>query len=324
MTLLRSARLTLKQHRFEVGFALIAAIVAGAGALWVNAKLAPLDIPGKCYPLWLSSAPDLTPACSEAISLFQQINGTLESVVVLVGLGVLPFVVGLVAGVSVVGRELELRTAQTAWGLAASRRRWFWRQLWPILVVLGLAMAFAATAASLLVVSRDAYYFGVLDHLGLQGPLLVARAFAALGLGLVAGAVLGRALPALIVGALASFGLLFIQSTVLEDWVRMQPRVELEYAFVGNPMFNGRWDRQAWRAADGRLVDEFEAMNLVPPEGQIDQYAWLADHGYKPVAFGITAETLRQWEPMEIAATVLIGLVLVLGTVAVIDEKRPT
>lgn len=322
MALLRSARLILKQHRFEVGFALIAAIVAGAAALWINGKLAPLDIPGKCYPLWLSSAPDLTPACSEAISKFQQINGTLESVLVLVAIGVLPFVVGLVAGVSVVGRELESRTAQTAWALAASRRRWFWRQLWPILVVLGLAMTFAATAASLLVASRDAYYFGVLDHLGLQGPLLVARAFAALGLGLIAGAALGRALPALIVGALVSFALLFIQSTVLEDWVEAQPRVELDVAF-GSPMFDGRWYEQAWRASDGRLVSEIEAMNLVPPEGQNDHYAWLAEHGYEGVAFGITAETLRQWEPMEIAGTVF-GLVLVLGTVAVIDEKRPT
>jgi hypothetical protein len=322
--LLRSARLTLKHHRFEVGFALVASIVVGAGALWINAKLAPLDIPGKCYPLWLSSAPDLTPACSDAIREFQQVNGTLEAVLVLVALGVMPFAVGLIVGVSVVGRELETRTAQTAWALAASRRRWLWRQLSPILVVLGLAMAFAATAASLLEASRTAYYLGVLDSIGLHGPLLVARALAALGLGLVTGAALGRALPALIVGAVVSLMLLFIVGTAREAWVQAQQPVELEYQYVGNPMFDGRWSEQAWRAPDGKLVPEQEAIALVPPEGRDDYFLWFAENGYEAVAFGITAETLRQWEPMEITGTVFVGLVLVLASVAVVDAKRPT
>jgi hypothetical protein len=303
---------------------LVAAIVVAAGALWINSKLAPLDLPGKCYPLWLSGANDLTPACSDAIRVFQQVNGTLESVLVLVALGILPFAVGLIVGVSVVGRELETRTAQTAWALAASRRRWLWRQLWPILVVLGLAMAFAATAASLLEASRTAYYLGVLDSIGLHGPLLVARAFASLGLGLATGALLGRALPALIVDAVVTFMLLFLGGTAREAWIQAQQPVELEYAFVGNPMFDGRWYEQAWRAADGSLVSEFEANALVPLEGQNDPYTWLAENGYEAVAFGITAETLRQWEPMEFGATVFLGLLLVLGTVAVVDEKRPT
>jgi hypothetical protein len=293
-------------------------------ALWVNARLAALDIPGNCFPLWLSRANDLTPACSDAIQGFQQINGTLEGVTVFAALGVLPFAAGLIAGVPIVGRELELRTAQTAWALAGSRRRWFARQLGPIVVVFGLAMVFAAAAAAVFEATRAAYFSGVLDFLGLYGPLLVARALVALGFGLIAGAMLGRTLPALIVGAVLSFGFLFIVSTARQGWVDAQPRVELDYAATATPMFRGMWFDQAWRAPDSRLVPDFEAMALVPREGELDGYDWLADHGYRAVVFGLTAETLRGWEPIEIAGTVGLGLVLVLGTMVVVDAKRPT
>jgi len=323
--MLQSARLTLKHHRFEVVSAVVAAILVGAAALWVGARLAELDIPGRCYPIWLGSVAEMTPECSASIRAFQEVYSA-PAGLVLVAMGVLPLTVGLIAGVSVVGRELETRTAQTAWALAASRRRWFARQLWPILVVLGLAMAFAATAASLLVASRTAYYFGVLDDIGLHGPLALARAVMALGLGLVTGAALGRTLPALIVGAVLSFVLLFAAGTARDAWVQAQQPVELEYAFVGNPMFDGRWVEQAWRAPDGRLVGEAEAeaMALVPPEGQADPWAWLAENDYDAVALGIPAETLGYWEPMEVGATIVAALALVLGTVLIVDRRRPT
>jgi hypothetical protein len=75
---------------------------------------------------------------------------------------------------------------------------------------------------------------------------------------------------------------------------------------------------------DGRLVHESEAMGLVPPDGQTDPYVWLPANGYQAVAFGITAETLCQWEALEPAATIMIGLMLLLGNVAIIDRRRPT
>jgi hypothetical protein len=324
MALLRSARITLKQHRFEIGAAVIAAVLTGALALWVNARLAAFDVPGNCFPVRLSGANDLTPECSDALKGWQQIIGTLEAFLLLAALAILPFAAGLIAGVPVVGRELELRTAQTAWALAASRRRWFARQLWPILVVFGLVMAFTAAAASAFEATRAAWFLGVLDYLGFHGPLLVARTLAAFGLGLIAGAVLGRTLPALIVGALLSIGLLFLVSTARQGWIEAQPRVELDYAAASTPTFRGMWSDQAWRAPDGRLVSHNDAMSLAPRDGEIDPFDWLSDQGYRPIAFGLTAETLRGWEPLEIAGTVFLGLVLVLWTVAIVDEKRPT
>jgi hypothetical protein len=322
--LLRSARVTLKQHRFEFGAAVTAAFLVGVWALWVNSKLAALDIPGKCFPIWQGSVAEMTPACSQAVQAFQQINGGTDYLVFL-ALGVLPFAVGLVGGVPIVGRELEARTAQTAWALAASRRRWIGRQLWPVVTVLGLAIAFAATAGSLLEGTRSAYFPTILGDIGLHGPSLVARAMAAFGLGLAAGAGIGRTLPAFIVGAAVAIGLLVVQSTAKEAWVAAQPRVLLEGVQVGNPLFAGMWASEAWRAPDGRLLSDQDAFALVPAEGMADDpYEWLAGQGYERLAFGLTAETLREWEPMEIAGTVFVGLVLVLASVAVVDAKRPT
>jgi hypothetical protein len=48
------------------------------------------------------------------------------------------------------------------------------------------------------------------------------------------------------------------------------------------------------------------------------------DRGYETVQLGITAETAAGWEPLEIAGTTLLGLVLTGGAVAVVDRRRPT
>lgn len=324
VALLASGKLTLKQHRFEIGTAVIASILVGAMTLWINARLAAADVPGTCFPVWLSAATDLTPACSDALNAFQEIVNSTESVVLFAGLGILPFAAGLIAGVPVVGRELELRTASTAWALAASRRRWFARQLLAIVVVFGLAMTFVAVAATFFEATRAAYFSGVLNFMGLFGPLLLARALVALSLGLISGAVIGRTLPALIVGSVLSIGLLFLVSTARQSWIDALPRVELNYAEVSTPMFRGMWDSEMWRASDGRLVDQFAAFALVPGEGQTDPYAWLDEHGYEHLVFGVTAETLRQWEPIEIGAMVSLGLLLVVWTVAIVEQKRPS
>lgn len=45
-------------------------------------------------------------------------------------------------GVPIVARELEARTAQTAWSLSGSRLRWLLRQMAPILILLGVTVSF--------------------------------------------------------------------------------------------------------------------------------------------------------------------------------------
>jgi hypothetical protein len=235
-------------------------------------------------------------------------------------MAVLPIAAGLLAGVTLVGRELESRTAQTAWGLAASRRRWFARQLWPILVVLGVTVTFAALAAGVLEPTRRTISSYPYMDLGLYGPIVVARAFAALGIGLFVGAALGRTLPAFIVGAVLSFMLVSTAASAPYQWARTQPAVVL----AGTEREEGIQFEDRWRAPDGRLLTDDEVRGLAPPEASEDPYAWLGENGYEVVALGITAETARGWEPIETAGFAGLGAVLLLGTVFVVDRRRPT
>jgi hypothetical protein len=60
----------------------------------------------------------------------------------------LPSVLGLLGGVPIVWRELETRTAQTAWSLSPSRLRQLAHQISSIGLVLGVVMVFAAVVAT--------------------------------------------------------------------------------------------------------------------------------------------------------------------------------
>jgi hypothetical protein len=320
--MLDSARLTLKQHRFEVAAGAIAALLLGAAALWVNWKLVSLNVPPGCFDAWLRGGGAAGPECDGPVRAFGQINEE-EAGKIFAAMAVLPFAVGLLGGVTLVGRELEARTAQTAWALAASRARWFFRQLWPIALVLGVTVTFAALAASMLEATRAAFHSWVFSDLGLHGPLVVARGFAALGLGLFTGAALARTLPAFIVGAILAAALLYGGFAARQAWVSAQPPVVFDQAATQDPTFGGLLFEQAWRAPDGRLLRETEAFALAPVDASTDPYQWLIDGGYKIVQLGITGEVARGWEPLEIAGFALIGVVLVLGTVAIVDRRRP-
>lgn len=320
----RSARITLKQHRFEVGAGALAAVLVGLRALWVNANLTEVKVPAGCFDAWINTAGDVAADCDALFRAFSRINGE-EAGPVFGAMAVLPWVAGLLGGVTLVGRELEARTAQTAWALAASRRRWFGRQLWPILLVLGVTVAFAATAASILSTTRSASDSYIWLDLGVRGPLVVARALAALGLGLVVGAAMGRTLPAFIVGTVLSIGLVAGSVAARAGWVNLQPQVVFDQATVESPGFRaGLIFEQGWRLLDGTVLTETEATALAPADGSVDPYQWLLDQGYEVVQLGITAETARWWEPLETAGSTLIGLVLLLGAVTIVDRRRPT
>jgi hypothetical protein len=322
---LRSARLTLKQHRFEVGAGALGAVLLGAAALWVNSKLQALNVPAACFDAWMGRGGQLTPDCERLVSAFAAISND-EAAKVFAAMAVLPIAAGLLAGVTLVGRELESRTAQTAWGLAGSRRRWFARQLWPVLLVIVVTFAFAAIAMSELEATLATFSTYIWKDLGLYGPLVVARAFGALGLGLLAGAAMGRTLPAFVLAAVLSLVLVGIGGTGGRAWwVNAQPRVVFDQG-EGNDgrEFDGILFEQVWRTPDGNLISENDVYTLVPADRLDDAYDWLISEGYRPVQLGITAETARGWEPLEIAGTVLIGLVFVLGTVVIVDRRRPT
>jgi hypothetical protein len=131
-----------------------------------------------------------------------------------------PFGMGLVLGVPLVSREVESGTAAMAWTLSRSRARWLAGRvafaaavLLPLLVVVLLASAALASAIlPQLHLDRDFTWYGRRDW------LIVVRGVAALGIGVLVGAVVGRMLPALLAGAFASVLVFAGVSLAMDRW----------------------------------------------------------------------------------------------------------
>lgn len=320
--IVQSARLTLLQHRFEISAGALFAITVALAALVVNARLGSTGVLADCLEAWRASAGAVGPSCDGPVREFARINGE-EAGKVLAAMAILPFAVGLLGGVPLVSRELEARTAQTAWAIAPSRRRWLGYQLWPVLLVLGSVVAAAAFAASLLETTRAPLASGPLADLGLHGPLVVGRALGAFGLGILCGAIVGRTLPAFVLGMVLVAGLVATTSAARDYWIGTRPMVVVEQADVDRPnRFNGVVLEQAWRTPDGRVLKEQEATALAPT-GVLDPYQWLIDSGHEVVQLGVPAASLDAWEPMETLGFAPVGLVSIAATGAVVDRRRP-
>lgn len=324
MRALESARLTLKQHRFEVAAGVVASVMLGAAALWIASRLNGLGISQACVDAWLGAGGIADPACDALVQAFATIDSD-EAGKVMAAMAILPFAVGLLAGVPIVGRELEARTAQTAWALAGSRVGWLGRQVWPVLLATGLAVGFAAAAATVLQEARSIWSSSPLQDDGLYGVVVVARWFAAFSLGLLVGAALGRTLPAFIVGAVLALALVYGGGMAQSTWLQRLPSVilEQEEAQGGPQGFDGILLEQAWRTPEGAIITEPEAIAVVPDEGAADPYQWLIDRDYQVVVRGVTGETLRGWMLVHTGGFALVGLGLLGLTVLVVDRRRP-
>ena len=131
-----------------------------------------------------------------------------------------PFGMGLVLGVPIVAREVEGRTAGMAWTLSRSRVRWLAGRFAFAALVLVALLAAVVIASGLLAVAivpnlqldRDFTWIGRRDW------LIVARGLAALGIGVLVGAVVGRQLPGLLAAAFASVLLFTGVSFAMDRW----------------------------------------------------------------------------------------------------------
>jgi len=242
---------------------------------------------------------------------------------VLAAMAVLPFLVGLLAGVPIVGRELESRTVQTAWSLSGSRLRWLLRQSAPIAILVGVAVAFAASAASVLEATREPWYHSGFSDITLHGPPVVARAFGAFGLGLLLGASLGRTLPAFIVGALVSLVLVANVSAMSSAWLDSQKTVIADVSSRESGTWNGWTYGSAWIAPDGIQLSDEGGFALVP-QGEADPTAWLLDHGYRWVIIGVGEEDAMGWARYDMLIFGLVGIASVAAAIVVVDRRRPT
>lgn len=318
--MLTSARLVLKHHRFEVGSAALVGLAIAALALYVSWRLVAINVPAGCFEAWLASGPDGAGACQAPVRAFAELNeewgGRLFT-----SLAVMPLAVGLLGGVSIVGRELESRTAQTAWALMPSRRRWLARQVVPIGAVLLIATGLASAAGSVLETVRLPWYHSAFSDFYLHGMPVVGRLIAAFAVGLLAGAIMGRVLPALIVGVVVGIVLFNVAAGMHHAWIDSKAE-PIALADVGAPYeFDGILFDVRFETPDGGLVD-FESTGA--PDGR-DPVEWVSEvhPDWTVVQVGVPASRAAELAALDAIGFAAFGFVAMVAAVPVVDRRRP-
>ncbi|HEX6140238.1 MAG TPA: hypothetical protein VF013_07250 [Candidatus Limnocylindria bacterium] len=210
----RWARLSFRLQRWEV-LASIAGVALHAGlALWFAWQLRGIAAGEPACP----DPNAYVPGC-EALS--QRFRGLADWATGLLYLSWgAPFAMGLLLGVPIVSREIESGTAATAWTLSRSRIRWLLGRVAFAAAVLVMLLAVVTVVSGVLAVAimpnlhleRDFTWIGRRDW------LIVGRGLAALGLGVLIGAALGRLLPGLLAAAFASVVVFAGLSLAMDRW----------------------------------------------------------------------------------------------------------
>lgn len=315
MTALTPARITLRLHRFEiVAFALLTALGVIATII-VAARLDAVGYGAHCTEAMRVGAMPVD--CEFKMNEFYGIvseAGIVSSLSLIV-----PFVGALLLGVAVVGREIERGTTRLAWALAPSRQRWYVHRLVPVLLFIAGATFVLGIAADRLLTSTEPGLdpANAFAQFGFRGVVLAARAVFVLALAVLVGAVMGRALPALIVG-----GILAIVGIAGGTQVH-QEILKAEAVVIENGRAGDLYIDQLFRLPDGRYVgwDEIEQYDPPPTDQEmVDGAEWPT---MPQVTFGVPGSRYREVEVREVGALAGGSLVALLITAVVIQRRRP-
>ena len=204
------------------------------------------------------------PDCSNLQSAFESRFSTLRQLVPF--FMVLPALLGLFWGAPLIGRELEQGTHLFVWTQGVTRSRWLTSKLAAL-----LALTLLLTVSYALLISwwlgplnrstGDRFQPGIFDQ---QGLVPVAYAVFALALGIAAGAVLKRTMPAMAATLVGFVGLrLIVAGLVRRHFIApvKSSYVPLPGADVTHP---GAWvfSQHTYDAA-GRVVPDFDVRRPV-------------------------------------------------------------
>ncbi len=228
-----------------------------------------------------------------------------------------PGLAGALLGVIVVGREIEVGTAQFSWSVALSRPRWLIeRGVATALPFLGVLVILSVTS----VVIWSAAHPGVradasLPGFGTRGPSVVARGIASYCMAILIGAALARVLPAFLAAAfvalpiaLLGLGLATVGITPEALDVLSPPRV------VGEPLVLD----ERYRAPDGSLVSWEDAVALAPQGVSADEWAY-----QRSVAVGIPGTRYPEVALRELAWMAGLSAASAAGAMWLVSRRRP-
>jgi hypothetical protein len=316
------ARLAFRLGRFELLAATMLLGVLAGGQLLLRAQLDGIAVPDDCWALWFSGGGG--ERCDRTITAWFEIEN--RAGVVLGLMGVAPFAAGVVLGVPLIGRELELGTAPMAWSVAPSRRRWLVARLAPFVLYALIAGGLVAVAAEILWLGREP----ALPRLrwsdaSLHGPPVVARGLAALAVAALAGVVIGRTLPAAILASGIAVALVAGQSIVMQTWldaeasrhvVRLEPGIDADALFHGGTNVS-----RGYLGPDGAFLDQIAA-TVFAPAGTSDPYLWV-DQNLPHAVRGVPADRYPAWMLVETLGYSLVAVTAIGATFPVVARRRP-
>jgi len=309
----RTALLTLRIHRFEVfalGAAALVTIVAALVAAWqINA----FGLPPGCMAEVMTSGP--VGGCAQAWEAFSQLVERTRPLIA--AIAVIPLAAGLFLGAPVVAREIERGTTRLAWSLAPSRLGWYASRILPILGIVILLSALIGVAADLYLAARspDLDMNAAFYDYGVRGILVPARAALVFATAVVAGAAVGRLLPAILVAGLLAVGL-FVGVQVAHDAIlQREAIVQSQTDYSGKD----RYVDTVIQFPDGTIRN----IGDVPVEYHDDGTQSVDGVDVLQLGRVIPGERYPEVAAREALGVGILALALLLGAAAIISRRRP-
>ncbi len=255
----RMAWVTWRQHRIALGGV---AVLLGVIAVWLWRVGLQLH---HAYAAAIACHPANSTACQNLINGFGGTNAILKGGFVLQPL---PALIGAFVGPLVLARELETGTFRYAWTQGFGRWRWALAKL----VLLGLAVAAMAGAFSVLVSWYYQPYLATqhqaLDISGasplspglfdLRGVAFADWTLAAFSIGVLAGILIRRVVPAIVATLAAYTGLALVAANVLRQHY-LTPLVAKSSNIPG-----AAWVTSEWWTRGGKVVFSQYPLSLLP------------------------------------------------------------
>lgn len=217
------ARLAFRLQPSSIGLAAFVCLALAGAALWLAADMRAV--------LEACGTPSEPKAC-QVIFAFQDTHMNAVSLAQ-TGISLAMYGVPLVLGVPLLTREIEHKTAMIAWPLAGSRLKWLaWRAL-PVLLVAAALIGLMAFAADQLAQAYFPHSDIGFDRHGSRGLSLVTRAMLMFAASALLGAIIGRLLPALLIGIALAVGISSGTDALLRSWAKPTELRQSESVFSG-------------------------------------------------------------------------------------------
>jgi hypothetical protein len=316
----RALRLALAFQRFELRLLLAVALVvigAALGIAWQTRVVRAEQL--ACYrtaPSAVEGSPG-SPCTAQDSSL-----QALEQAAAFTKVGVIgtPIALALFLGVPIVAREIEGRTASIAWSLSRSRRRWLAQRAAPTLAVVALASLALGVAGDVLthaapwVEGSDPGF----EDWWSRGPQVAVRATALFGIGVVAGALVGRQLAAILISAAAALALFMAVYFVVDQWMEAaaEPIPVGPTTIVSGKIYSSGWRNNA----TGELLGDEEA-SLLFDEQNLDEYGM--PRGFTMIFYMVPSDRYGEFVLRESALFGSVAALSVAGAAWVVGRRRP-